>query len=175
MRTHSRDSSSLWLKLGGEGVETKVVDGTLWIRSQTAMLGYLNAPSPFDGEGWYNTHDAVEVDGEYLRILGRASEIINVGGVKVYPAEVENVLQQMENIREVIVWGKSNSVSGQVVAASVSLFEAENQQSLERRTRAFCQTRLSPHKIPLVIEMVEGDLHGVRFKKIRNAASPLML
>jgi Acyl-CoA synthetases (AMP-forming)/AMP-acid ligases II len=69
LRSKSRDSNSLWVKIGGEGFETKVVDGVLWIRAKSAMLGYLNAPSPFDDEGWMNTQDVVEVDGEYIRIL----------------------------------------------------------------------------------------------------------
>jgi len=171
LRTHSRDSNSLWLKVGGEGIETKVIDGILWIRSRAAMLGYLNAPSPFDRDGWYNTQDAVEVDGEYIRILGRTSEIINVGGVKVYPAEIENVLQQMDNIREVTVWGKPNSVSGQVVAASVNLFESEGQSALERRIRAFCQEKLAPYKIPMFVEILDDDLHSERFKKIRRPSA----
>ena len=105
---------SLWMKLGGEGFETKIVEGILWLRARSAMLGYLNAPSPFDADGWFNTGDAVEVDGEYLRVLGRTSELINVGGEKVYPAEVESVLLQMDNVREATVHGKRNAVTGQV-------------------------------------------------------------
>src|SRR5262245_18877496 len=77
--TQSRDSGSVWLKLG-KGFEHKIVDGVLWIKSASAMLGYLNAPSPFDADGWFNTKDLVETDGEYMRILGRKSELINVGG-----------------------------------------------------------------------------------------------
>ncbi|HVC97930.1 MAG TPA: long-chain fatty acid--CoA ligase, partial [Pirellulales bacterium] len=77
--TASKDSQSLWLRLGGDGYETKIVDGTLWIRARSAMQGYLNAPSPFDADGWLNTGDAVEIQGDYLHILGRASEAINVG------------------------------------------------------------------------------------------------
>ena len=49
--SRSKDSDSLWVRVGGEGFETKVQDGTLWIRAQSAMMGYLNAPSPFDEEG----------------------------------------------------------------------------------------------------------------------------
>ena len=49
------------------------------------MLGYLNAESPFTKDGWFKTGDSVEVKGEYIKILGRKSEIINVGGDKVYP------------------------------------------------------------------------------------------
>ncbi len=68
--TRSRDRDSLWLKLGGDDIGTRVIDGELWIRVPEGMLGYLNHPSPFTEDGWFNTHDAVEVDGDYVRILG---------------------------------------------------------------------------------------------------------
>ncbi|HRI63331.1 MAG TPA: fatty acid--CoA ligase family protein, partial [Polyangium sp.] len=108
LRSKSRNSDSLWVKVGGEGFETKIVDGILWIKARSAMLGYLNAPSPFNAEGWMNTGDMVEVDGEYVRFLGRKSEMINVGGEKVFPAEVENVIMRLENIKDVVVKGKPN-------------------------------------------------------------------
>ncbi len=94
------------------------------------MLGYLNAPSPFDEDGWYNTHDVVEVDGPYIRILGRTTELINVGGQKVYPSEVESALLEMDNVREATVWGEPNPVTGQVVAARVTLARPEDQPSV---------------------------------------------
>ena len=99
--TQSRNSGSVWLKLGNAGFEHKIVDGVLWIRSPAAMLGYLNAPSPFDADGWFNTQDLVESDGDYIRILGRKSELINVGGEKVHPTEIENVLLQLDNVKDV--------------------------------------------------------------------------
>ncbi|HEX2800440.1 MAG TPA: long-chain fatty acid--CoA ligase, partial [Phenylobacterium sp.] len=77
LASQSRPDGSLWVRVGGQGFETKVVDDILWIRSQYAMLGYLNAPSNFDAEGWFNTQDRVEVDGEWIKILGRVSDIIN--------------------------------------------------------------------------------------------------
>lgn len=70
------------------------------------MLGYLNAPSPFTDDGWFITGDSVEVNGEYLKILGRKSELINVGGEKVYPQEVENIILELGNVREVTVYGE---------------------------------------------------------------------
>ena len=94
-----------------------MVDGLLEIKAQSAMLGYLNAPSPFTEDGWFITGDAVEVDGEYFRILGRQSEMINVGGEKVYPAEVESVLQLMDGVEEVMVNGEENAITGQIVRA----------------------------------------------------------
>jgi len=169
--TRSRASGSLWLEVGGRGCQARIVDGVLWVRSDTAMLGYLNAPSPFDEDGWYNTHDAVEVDGLYVKILGRTTELINVGGQKVYPSEVETVLLEMDNICEATVWGEANSVTGQVVATRVTLALAEDQDSLERRIVRFCRGRLAPYKIPVVVEVVAGHHHGQRFKKIRPGAT----
>src|SRR4029450_9124317 len=90
LRTKSREDGSLWVKVGGEGFQTKVVEGTLWIKAESAMVGYLNAPQPFDADGWFNTEDQVGGGGGYLRILGRNSEIFNVAGQRVFPSEVEN-------------------------------------------------------------------------------------
>jgi acyl-CoA synthetase (AMP-forming)/AMP-acid ligase II len=161
----------LWVKVGGEGFETKIQDGTLWIRAQSAMLGYLNAPSPFDAEGWFNTADAVEVDGEYVRILGRKSEMINVGGTKVYPNEVEEVLLQMPNVRDAVVVGEKNPLTGHIVVARLNLFEPETIGTLRRRMREFCRERLAPFKIPSKIEIVTDEQYSQRFKKMRHPAA----
>src|SRR5678815_6121648 len=79
VRSRSRDS--LWMKIGGEGIETRIVDNVLHIRSANRMLGYLNAPSPFI-DGWYDTGDLVERDGDYIKVVGRARDVLNVGGLK---------------------------------------------------------------------------------------------
>ena len=78
LRSQSRPDGSLWVRIGGAGFETQVRDGILWIRSDYRMVGYLNAPSGFDAEGWFNTQDRVEVDGEYFRILGPITDLINL-------------------------------------------------------------------------------------------------
>ena len=168
--TQSRDSGSVWLKLGTAGFEHKIVDGVLWIRSPSAMLGYLNAPSPFDADGWLNTQDLVERDGEYVRILGRKSELINVGGEKVHPTEIENVLLQLDNVKDVTVCGQPNPVTGEIVAARITPLAAEDPDALKLRVRQFCRTRLERYKIPAVIDVVVEDHHGARFKKSRTPA-----
>jgi long-chain acyl-CoA synthetase len=169
--TQSRDSSSVWLKLGNTGFEHKIVDGVLWIRSPSAMLGYLNAPSPFDVDGWFNTQDLVERDGEYIRVLGRKSELINVGGLKVHPTEIENILLQIDNVKDVTVRGLPNPVTGEVVAAKITPLAPEDPDALKRRVRQFCQARLERYKIPAVIDVVVEDHYGARFKKSRDPAS----
>lgn len=166
--TKSRDSHTNWMKVGGQGVEVKIIDNILWIRSSAAMLGYLNAPSPFDGDGWYNTGDQVEVDGEYIRILGRKSEIINVGGEKVYPSEVESVLLEMPNIKDVLVAGKKSPITGQIVVANIVLEKPEELSSLRKRIIDYCKNRLLRYKIPSLITISDKELIGERFKKIRN-------
>ena len=168
LRSRSRDSQSLWLKFTGEGFETKIVDGILWVRAQTAMMGYLNAPDLFDADGWLNTQDAVEVDGEYLRILGRATDLINVGGQKVYPAEVENLLLQLENVEDVAVFGKAQPMMGQIVAARFKLRTPEAADVFKRRMMAFCRERLANYQIPRVVEFTDAEQFGARFKKMRH-------
>jgi acyl-CoA synthetase (AMP-forming)/AMP-acid ligase II len=165
--TRSRDSGSVWLELGADGFAHKIVDGVLWIRSPSAMLGYLNAPSPFDAGGWFNTQDLVETDGEYIRILGRKSELINVGGQKVHPTEIENVLLQLDNVKDVTVRGQANPVTGEIVAAKITPLVPEDPGALKRRVRQFCQARLERYKLPAVIDVVAEDHHGARFKKAR--------
>jgi acyl-CoA synthetase (AMP-forming)/AMP-acid ligase II len=168
LRSRSRDSASLWIKFTGEEFQTKIVDGTLWVKADTAMLGYLNAPDLFDADGWLNTQDKVEVDGEYLRILGRASDLINVGGQKVYPAEVEGVLLQLSNVEEVAVFGKPHPMMGNIVAARFNLKEPEPLDAFKRRMNAFCREHLAKYQIPLFVEIAEASQFGARFKKLRH-------
>jgi acyl-CoA synthetase (AMP-forming)/AMP-acid ligase II len=168
LRSRSRDSQSLWIKFTGEGFETKIVDGILWVRAKTAMMGYLNAPDLFDKDGWLNTQDAVEVDGDYLRILGRATELINVGGQKVYPAEVENFLLQLANVEDVAVFGKKHPMMGQVVAARFKLKEPEALDAFKRRMMAFCRERMANYQVPRMVELTDAEQFGARFKKMRH-------
>ena len=166
--TRSRAPDSLWIQIGGEDIEHRVIDGILWLRAPTAMLGYLNAPSPFDAEGWLNTGDRVEVDGDFLKILGRDNELINVGGEKVHPAEVENVLMGADNVRDVTVSARPNPVTGSVVVATVALVRDEDPAELRARLDRFCRARLEPHKVPMAYRVAETPLHSPRFKKIRT-------
>lgn len=167
-RSKSKENSSLWVKIDSEDFKIRVVDGTLWIKAESAMLGYLNAPSPFDEDGWFNTEDQVEVDGEYIKILGRKSDIINVGGQKVCPAEVENVLLELDGITDVTVAGEPNPILGQIVKATVNLAKEESADELKRRIREYCKGRLEQHKIPQRIEITGQAQFGDRFKRMRR-------
>lgn len=169
LRSKSKSSDSLWVKVGGEGFETRVVDGTLQIKARSAMLGYLNHPTPFTEDGWFKTGDAVEVDGEYIRILGRQSDLINVGGEKVFPAEVESVVLTMEGVEDVAVRGVPSPITGQMIEARVKLGRAESLREFQKRMRIYCRDKLARYKIPQKTVLVDEAMHGERFKKMRNA------
>ena len=167
LRSKSRGSDSLWVKVGGEGFETRIVDGILQIRAESAMLGYLNAESPFTADGWFNTEDAVLVDGEYIKILGRESEIINVGGEKVYPSEVENVIQQIDGVEEVTVFGQPNAIVGNIVCAKLRLRHGVDPDGVSASVKKYCRDRLEPYKVPMKVVVDDQSQHGARFKKDR--------
>ncbi len=168
LRSKSKSDDSLWVKVGGEGYDTRIVDNILQIKADSAMLGYLNAKSPFTEDGWFITGDQVEVDGEYIKILGRKSELINVGGEKVYPQEVENTILGMDNIADVTVYGEKNPITGNIVCARVTLMEPEEKKEFVSRLKKFCAGKLQGYMIPVKISIIENGQHNERFKKIRN-------
>lgn len=165
--TRSKGDDTLWVRIGGAGFEHKIVDDVLWIRSGMAMLGYLNAPAPFDSEGYFNTQDVVRVDGDYLHILGRRSEIINVGGEKVYPSEVEGVVLEAGNIADVTVSSLPSPVTGAAVMATVRLVTEEDPAAVSRRVRKHCRERLEMYKVPVTVKVSQAAQHSERFKKVR--------
>jgi acyl-CoA synthetase (AMP-forming)/AMP-acid ligase II len=171
LRSKSREDGSLWVRIGGEGFGTKIVDDILWIKSDYAMVGYLNAPSEFDGEGWFNTQDRVEVDGEWFRILGRVTDLINVGGQKVYPAEVEDAILTVEDVEDVAVYGEAHPLLGQIVVAKVLTSRDEDPAALKQRIRAACREKLAAFKVPAKVLRADGPLYTSRQKKNRKAAA----
>lgn len=168
LRSQSKDSDSLWMRIGGEGYQTRVVDGILHIKTRSAMLGYLNAPSPFTEDGWFNTQDLVEVDGDYFKIKGRQSEMINVGGQKVYPAEVESVIQELPEVREVTIYGEKNPLIGAMVCAKITSTNAMPPSELSALVRKYCHQKLEKYKVPIKIEITDQVQYTARFKKRRN-------
>jgi acyl-CoA synthetase (AMP-forming)/AMP-acid ligase II len=172
LRSKSKAPDSTWVRIGGEGYQTRIVDGILHIKAHSAILGYLNAPSPFTADGWFVTGDLVEVDGEYMRILGRESDVINVGGEKVNPSEVENVIHDIPAVREVAVYGERNAILGNIVCASVSLVTdaaSADHRAIIRDIKERCRQLLPGYKVPVKIAIVAEPLHSERSKKLRRS------
>lgn len=169
LQSQSRPDGSLWLRIGGQGFATQVRDGILWIKSEYRMEGYLNAKSGFDEDGWFNTQDEVVIDGEWLKILGRVTDIINVGGQKVYPVEVENVILGLDNVEDVAVFGEPHNILGEIVVAKVRVSEPEEVDTLKKRIRAACLVHLTSYKAPSKVLLSTETFNSVRQKKVRKA------
>ncbi|CDH05451.1 AmP-dependent synthetase and ligase [Xenorhabdus bovienii str. oregonense] len=169
LQTKSKSNNELWIKLGNSGFNYKIISNILWVKSDFAMLGYLNSQSPFDEYGYFNTEDAVEADGDYIKILGRKSELINIGGEKVYPNEVEDILLQAENIADATVVGFPNTITGMGVKAILYLNEPEEYDDLRSRLYIHCKNFLEEFKIPMVYEISTMPHHSNRFKKMRSS------
>ena len=162
VRVKSEARDSLFMKVGGEGVETRVVNNVLQIRSASRMLGYLNAPSPFDAEGWYDTKDVVEVKDGYYKVTGRISDVINVGGLKFMASEVERVALNFPNVSLVKATPKQNPITGQHVELLVqpTLEGAVDKDLL----MLYLKEKLQAHMVPKRIRLEAVNV-GHRFKK----------
>ena len=110
----------------------------------------------------------VEQDGEWVRILGRESEIINVGGYKVFPAEVESTLLEMDNVEDVVVFGQDHPITGKTVVAKFKLKTPETRKELKAHMLAFCKNKLQSYKVPGKIVLTDETTYNERFKRMRR-------
>ena len=167
--TSSKSSSSTFMKIDDENLEYKIVDNELWLRSKTQILGYLNrSMESFTNDGWFKTGDLVELDNEgFIKIIGRNKEIINVGGQKVLPSEVESVLLGMDEIEDCLVYGEQNAITGQSVSCDVVLKHGIDDSGFKILVRKFCKDKLDSFKIPTRVNVVQKTEFTERFKKSR--------
>jgi long-chain acyl-CoA synthetase len=168
LKVKSKSSDSLLIKIDEGNSETRINDGMLEIKSTTSMLGYLNAPSPYTEDGWFKTGDMVLEENDYIRVLGRKSDIINVGGEKVYPAEIENVLLSIVGVEDAVVIGEASTILGNLVKARIKCALGTDENKLRLEIKQFCRQKLPAFKIPQKIEFVHDNFHGERFKKMRK-------
>jgi acyl-coenzyme A synthetase/AMP-(fatty) acid ligase len=167
VRTSSPESDSTYLRFEDPDLEWKVIDDELWLRSCTQIAGYLNASNErFTTDGWFRTGDKVEQGPNgTIRVIGRMGEIINVGGEKLMPAEVESVVLAVPGVADCRVRGESHPLTGQTVAVDVVSFTTD-QEALRAAIRTACRERLARHKIPTRVTFV-SSVSGERMKKAR--------
>lgn len=146
----SKARNSLWMRIGGPGIETRVVNNVLQIRSDNRMLGYLNEPSPFV-DGWYDTGDIVEEADGFIRVAGREKEILNVGGLKILPGEVERVALLHMDVLRAKAYGVTNPITGQHIEVICELRPGAfpDRRALTMHFRAHLQKQLCPHRVTL--------------------------
>lgn len=170
MKTSSMSSSSTFLKFDDPNQEFKIVKGELWLRSKTQVLGYINhSNESFTQDGWFITGDLVEqTEDGFIKIIGRSKELINVGGEKVLPAEVESVIMELDFIQDCIVKSEKNSITGQMVCADIVLKEGFDFKNEKLKIRKHCIQKLDSFKVPVRIREIESVNFTNRFKKERK-------
>ncbi len=151
----TKQKDDLWIKIVGDGIETKIIDQVLHIRSKIKMIGYLNEDSPFDQNGWYDTGDIVETDDEWIKIVGRSKQIISTGGLKILPSEIENCILEINGVKNSKVSGIDNPILGQHILAEIELEDGVDLS--KREIKNILKEMLPEYAIP----------HKIKFEKIK--------
>jgi acyl-CoA synthetase (AMP-forming)/AMP-acid ligase II len=140
----------------GAKADLRVEDGTLRIRSTRTASRYLGSgPALGDREGFVDTGDMVERRGDRYYFLGRREGVINVGGQKVHPEEVEAILNRHPAVRLSLVWPRKNPITGAIVAADVVLRDpAADFTSVRQELLQACRAQLPAHKVPVSLRAV---------------------
>lgn len=162
-----------YLTKGPTGIELKVVENELWVRSKNSMAGYdhlSGVQAPSVEADWYATGDLVKIESERVLFQGRDSDMINVGGNKVNPLLVEAVVRELPAIADVRIYGISSSIAGQVVACDVVLSDELNPGEAESQIRARCTEKLDRFHVPRIIKAVAAIEQNSAGKTKRSGA-----
>ena len=137
-------------------VEMQISHDSLRIRSNRVASRYLTAESgPLaDADGFVDTGDMLELRENRYFFLGRRNGVINVGGFKVYPEEVEAIINRHPAVRMSIVRSRRNPLTGAVVSAEVVLADAPDPAGVQNEILEICRLHLPAYKIPASIRCV---------------------
>ncbi len=141
------------------------------IRGTCVTKGYLNKPEAtrevFDEEGWFHSGDIAIMDKDgYAYIVDRKKDMINVGGEKLFPSEVEDIMLTNSKIKDLVIVGIPDELKGEVGKAFVELKKGEG--ATEEEIKEFCKPRMAPYKIPAVIEFVDEIPRSASGKALRR-------
>ena len=155
--------------------------GELVIRGPQVMKGYWNAPEETAAtlrDGWLHTGDIARVDEDgFFFIVDRKKDMVVVGGLKVYPREIEELLHQHPKVKEAAVAGVTHRVRGELLVAQVVLKDgvSDDPRQVRRELLDFCRQRLAPYKVPRRIEVVaalpKSAVGKVLKREIRETAA----
>lgn len=143
-----------------DGVQMKVEEGTLRIRSAGAARRYMgpNAPAIRGNDGYVNTNDLIEFRNGRCYFAGRSDGVINIGGLKVYPEEVEAVIGRHPEVQMCLVRAKHSPITGSLIVADVVLRSGGLSQSgscaVQDDVLQLCREALPAHKVPAAVNVV---------------------
>jgi O-succinylbenzoic acid--CoA ligase len=150
-----------------DGVEMRVVDGEIQLRSPTLLRAYRDGTDPRTADGWYPTGDLGSLDAEgVLHVDGRREELIITGGENVWPGAVEALLREAPGVADVAVVGRDDPEWGQRVVAVVEAADPATAPQLDE-LRALVEQRLPPFAAPRELIVVH-TLPRTALGKIRR-------
>ncbi len=157
-----------------DGVDMKVKEGSLRIRSLRAAHAYVGrgAAALTDADGFVDTGDMVELRGDRYHFVGRRGGIINIGGLKVHPEEIEAVINRHAEVRMSRARSRRSPITGAIVVADIVLADGCSSviDDIRDKILADCRTSLAPHKVPAVIKFVPSLDMTAAGKLARNDA-----
>jgi long-chain acyl-CoA synthetase len=167
---------------GMDDAEIKVVDekgqslpsgqqGELCVRGTCVTKGYLNKPevteSVFDREGWFHSGDIAYIDDDgYAYIVDRKKDMINVGGEKVFPSEVEDMMLSHPKIKDLVVVGIPDDLKGEAPKAFIQL--KERLKATEEEIRSYCRSIMAPYKVPVAVQFIDEIPRAASGKALRR-------
>ncbi len=167
---------------GMDDAEIKVIDehgntlppgqqGELCVKGTCVTLGYLNKPeatkAAFDPEGWFHSGDIAYMDEDgFAYIVDRKKDMINVGGEKVFPSEVEDMMLEHPKIKDLVIVGIPDELKGEAPKAFIQLKEGET--ATEDEIREFCRRKMAPYKVPVSVEFVDEIPRSASGKALRR-------
>jgi long-chain acyl-CoA synthetase len=153
----STDAKIVDLESGTKDLKVGEI-GELVVRGPQVMKGYWNNQVETDRtirNGWLYTGDIARMDADgFFYIEDRKKDMVNVGGLKVFPREIEEVLYEHPKVKEAAVAGVHHRVRGEVLVAHVVPADGGDPKQLKRELRDFCAQRLSAYKVPRRFEIV---------------------
>ena len=177
--TKSEAKDSLFFKISSDKVRTRIIKDVLYIKCESEMKGvvkFINGKNPKienHVSEWFCTDDKVVKKGEYIKILGRNTDIINVGGEKIYPIEVEAALYKLDYVNSAVAFKKPHRLLGNIVAVRVVLKQnrarfSVSDTEMKKKIQKDCKKFLSKFAIPSIIEIVDEIPVSNRLKTLRN-------
>ncbi len=132
---------------GYKGIKLRIVDGVLEVWSPGVDLA--------DDDGFVSTGDCVELTDDRVYFRGRGTGVVNIGGVSVWPEQVEEILRQHPEVVEATVTSRANPMSGNILVASVRLVDDADRNGAGRRIRKWVRTRCPSYQVPASITVVD--------------------
>jgi acyl-CoA synthetase (AMP-forming)/AMP-acid ligase II len=163
-----------WLDTGIDGVSLRVEDDRLWVRSPRAMTGYVGASAitGVNADGWIKTGDLVMLTDDRVLFAGREGRMLNIGGAKVDPEEVEAIINEVPGVADAQVFGRANPVTGTLVAADIVPLSGHDSPTVIASVRAVFDARVAAgfprHKVPRIVRAVDALQISAAGKKLRG-------